>query len=274
MSSVDAEELAKGFHELYEALAPNFRYETREESAKPWEEVPEQNKKLMIEVCRKIKNRYHMVPLFGGNAGKLHRMRILYRNHRGETSVRTVLPAALEFKSTPWHPEEQWVLEAFDFDKKEWRSFAARDIRAIDPTPTWPQLGAVEEILDSLTGSAEGWRRGTAGWNSNDFANELLAIVDSFRGSQGGNKAHLTLFKNWGGYGGLGGKYYDERTLDLTEEEKVSLYHVWDRVNLMMEAGELGDFHVLITCPGHAHDHPRLILNPRQAEGEKSPPED
>ncbi|MDP9350383.1 MAG: hypothetical protein M3P51_02405 [Chloroflexota bacterium] len=45
------EQLAKLFHETYERLAPKHGYQTREASAKPWEEVPEQNKALMIETC-------------------------------------------------------------------------------------------------------------------------------------------------------------------------------------------------------------------------------
>jgi hypothetical protein len=49
-----AEALAKRFHELYEALAPSFAYETRKESAVQWEDVPEKNRKLMIAVCGHI----------------------------------------------------------------------------------------------------------------------------------------------------------------------------------------------------------------------------
>lgn len=48
------EELAQVFHETYERLAPEYGYETRKESAKPWSEVPEQNKQLMIAVCAEI----------------------------------------------------------------------------------------------------------------------------------------------------------------------------------------------------------------------------
>lgn len=43
-----AENVARRFHELYERLAPNFGYETRRESAVPWEQVPENNRRLMI----------------------------------------------------------------------------------------------------------------------------------------------------------------------------------------------------------------------------------
>lgn len=53
-SSTQARELAQRFHETYERLAPSFGYETRKESAKPWSEVPDQNKRLMIAVCAEI----------------------------------------------------------------------------------------------------------------------------------------------------------------------------------------------------------------------------
>jgi hypothetical protein len=53
-----AEELARLFHETYERLAPEFDYETKPESATPWDDVPESNKRLMIataaEVLRKL----------------------------------------------------------------------------------------------------------------------------------------------------------------------------------------------------------------------------
>jgi CheY-like chemotaxis protein len=48
------ERLAQMFHETYERLAPEYGYKTREESAVPWEAVPEANKKLMIAVCGEI----------------------------------------------------------------------------------------------------------------------------------------------------------------------------------------------------------------------------
>lgn len=46
-----AEQLACLFHETYERLAPDHGYRTREASAKPWTEVPSQNKGLMIAVA-------------------------------------------------------------------------------------------------------------------------------------------------------------------------------------------------------------------------------
>lgn len=49
-----AGEIAQQFHEAYEELAPSHGYETREASRKPWSEVPEQNKSLMIAVVERL----------------------------------------------------------------------------------------------------------------------------------------------------------------------------------------------------------------------------
>ena len=49
-----AEKLAQFFHEAYERLAPQHGYETREASRKPWKDVPEQNRELMIAVCGEV----------------------------------------------------------------------------------------------------------------------------------------------------------------------------------------------------------------------------
>ena len=46
--------LARRFHEAYEHLAPSFGYKTRPESAKPWEDVPEQTRALMEAVCQEL----------------------------------------------------------------------------------------------------------------------------------------------------------------------------------------------------------------------------
>lgn len=49
-----AERIAQRFHEEYERLAPEHGYETREASAKPWKDVPDQNKYLMIHVVQSL----------------------------------------------------------------------------------------------------------------------------------------------------------------------------------------------------------------------------
>lgn len=52
----------------------------------------------------------------------------LYRNYRGEFSVRRVRPLAINFGSTEWHPKNQWLLRGFDFDKNDYRDFALSDM--------------------------------------------------------------------------------------------------------------------------------------------------
>ncbi len=53
---------------------------------------------------------------------------IVYTNWKGEKSKRHIIPKKIYFGSTSWHPEEQWLLLAFDIDKQEDRNFAIKDI--------------------------------------------------------------------------------------------------------------------------------------------------
>ncbi len=52
--ALEPERLAQAFHEAYEELAPQFGYKTREASAVPWADVPENNKRLMIATCERV----------------------------------------------------------------------------------------------------------------------------------------------------------------------------------------------------------------------------
>jgi hypothetical protein len=52
--ALEPERLAQAFHEAYEELAPQFGYKTREASAVPWADVPENNKRLMIVTCERV----------------------------------------------------------------------------------------------------------------------------------------------------------------------------------------------------------------------------
>lgn len=58
-----------------------------------------------------------------------------YTNHRGERSIRHILPIAMAFFSNEWHPEEQWLLISRDIVKDEGRSFAVKDIHRWSPDP-------------------------------------------------------------------------------------------------------------------------------------------
>lgn len=66
-------------------------------------------------------------------------VKILYINWKGELNWRTIIPEVIEFKSTQWHPEEQWLLHALDLDKQEYRDFAMKDIKE------W-RVGEIDEV--------------------------------------------------------------------------------------------------------------------------------
>jgi len=59
---------------------------------------------------------------------KEHYVSFNYKNYKGDFFLRKVQPVEIYFGSTEWHPEPQWLLRAFDFDKKAERSFAMKDI--------------------------------------------------------------------------------------------------------------------------------------------------
>ncbi len=50
----EAKRLAQLFHETYERLAPDYGYETKEDSRTDWDSVPEKNKALMIATCEEV----------------------------------------------------------------------------------------------------------------------------------------------------------------------------------------------------------------------------
>ena len=51
-----------------------------------------------------------------------------YTNYRNETSIRKAIPTRIWHGRTKYHPEHQWLLTAFDVDKKAYRDFAMIDI--------------------------------------------------------------------------------------------------------------------------------------------------
>jgi predicted DNA-binding transcriptional regulator YafY len=57
-----------------------------------------------------------------------HRVTITYRNWRGEFGRREISPIRLIWGSNKWHPEPQWLIEAWDIGKSEIRTFALSGI--------------------------------------------------------------------------------------------------------------------------------------------------
>jgi predicted DNA-binding transcriptional regulator YafY len=59
---------------------------------------------------------------------ELTAVEIDYTNYKGERSRRLIRPKRLWFGCNAWHKEPQWLLDAFDFTKDEWRTFAMNNI--------------------------------------------------------------------------------------------------------------------------------------------------
>ena len=63
-------------------------------------------------------------------------VQICYRNHRVVTGYRHITLHSIRFGNTEYHPRLQWLLEAFDHDKIEGRTFAVADILSWKPWNT------------------------------------------------------------------------------------------------------------------------------------------
>lgn len=57
-----------------------------------------------------------------------------YTNYKGVRARRRITPKRWSFKSTEQHPVTQWILDAWDLDKEELRSFALTNIHS------WEQI--------------------------------------------------------------------------------------------------------------------------------------
>ena len=56
-----------------------------------------------------------------------------YTNWRGERGERRVLPLSIQWESSEWHPDPQWIVHAVDVEKGRTRGFAMKDIHAWKP---------------------------------------------------------------------------------------------------------------------------------------------
>lgn len=78
---------------------------------------------------------------------------ILYRNWRGELTVRSVQPRSIYHGVTQWHPEPQWFMVALDEAKGSTRDFAMADILSMHRTSDDAQfaLSLMPQIVDTDT---------------------------------------------------------------------------------------------------------------------------
>lgn len=58
-------------------------------------------------------------------------LRIWYTNWKGVRKERVIQPISLFFGSNRWHPEIQWLVVAWDVEKKVSRTFALKQMEFI-----------------------------------------------------------------------------------------------------------------------------------------------
>lgn len=58
---------------------------------------------------------------------------LIYTNHRNEKRVRTVIPLCLRWGTGPAYPTNRWLLEVFDVEKHDYRTY---DLAWIELRPT------------------------------------------------------------------------------------------------------------------------------------------
>ncbi len=72
-----------------------------------------------------------------------------YTNWRGETARRTIIPIRMWWGKTEWHPQEQWMLTAWDVEKEATRDFAWQDMKPVQNGATSAAVAALRAARES-----------------------------------------------------------------------------------------------------------------------------
>lgn len=56
-------------------------------------------------------------------------IKVIYKNYRGEVGLRRIIPLDIFYGSSEFHKEQQWLMKVWDVDKKDYRTYALRDIQ-------------------------------------------------------------------------------------------------------------------------------------------------
>jgi hypothetical protein len=56
-------------------------------------------------------------------------IKIVYTDHLGETTIRSIIPGEIYFGSDEAYPEQQWLMRAVDNTVETERTFAINEIR-------------------------------------------------------------------------------------------------------------------------------------------------
>jgi hypothetical protein len=124
-----------------------------------------------------------------------------YTNYRGERAVRKILPIRVFYGKTEYHPEEQWLLKALDWDRNVERDFSLNSIHRWG-SPTLRPLGEVNfhanqtlsvSMIDLMEAAAhasniEGNLTGTTNW----AATVMASLLDAAGRKPGKSRRPLT----------------------------------------------------------------------------------
>lgn len=108
----------------------------------------------------------------------------VYKNYRGEISVRRITSPRLVWKTTKYHGEG-WHINAYDIDRKEYRDFFFADIIAPnDNKVTAPEWYPVDtkfkfgELVRKKSGS--NWHGKIVGWYTTEYTKCGYAVESEF----------------------------------------------------------------------------------------------
>lgn len=111
---------------------------------------------------------------------------IRYTNWKGETAVRTIIPRSIRYAATEWHPEPQYLVEAWCCDRQARRSFALLDFGGRDDATKSAILKAdcvsarLHQLADLYEKDGEPGPRGLNFWGWRAFSAELRKVAGEF----------------------------------------------------------------------------------------------
>lgn len=121
----DTVDIARDFHDAYERLAPEYAYETREASAVPWEDVPANNRALMVATVDAV-----VGPILHERDEALERVRVWFAMDGSVARIEAAVAIAGDYLGCDGGHHKQWALEEIlrtllgdEFEKwaAEWR---------------------------------------------------------------------------------------------------------------------------------------------------------
>jgi hypothetical protein len=89
-------------------------------------------------------------------------IRIRYTNWEGKTSLRILLPILFYWGATKWHPSFQFLVVAYDYEKKSVRTFALRDFHEINRINPQNYIRLLRGVWKEKTRLLRNFKRGAA----------------------------------------------------------------------------------------------------------------